>query len=74
MWSPTTLVVNGRETHYPLPEPVSPLNFNNSTGMRYEAEEVRQCVLKGTVAFGTFLVRMNVKKITIKCSEYVIES
>ncbi|XP_068616374.1 trans-1,2-dihydrobenzene-1,2-diol dehydrogenase-like [Brachionichthys hirsutus] len=47
MWSPTSLVVNGEETRYPLPEPHLPLNFMNSTGMRYEAEEVRQCLLKG---------------------------
>ncbi|XP_071750425.1 trans-1,2-dihydrobenzene-1,2-diol dehydrogenase-like isoform X1 [Centroberyx gerrardi] len=47
MWSPTSLVVNGKETQYPIPEPHLPLNFLNSTGMRYEAEEVRQCLLKG---------------------------
>ncbi|XP_004067347.1 trans-1,2-dihydrobenzene-1,2-diol dehydrogenase [Oryzias latipes] len=47
MWCPTSLVVNGKETQYPLPEPSMPLNFLNSTGMRYEAEEVRQCLLRG---------------------------
>ncbi|XP_019935572.1 trans-1,2-dihydrobenzene-1,2-diol dehydrogenase [Paralichthys olivaceus] len=47
MWSPTSLVVNGKETQYPVPEPHLPLNFLNSTGMRYEAEAVRQCLLKG---------------------------
>ncbi|XP_030620820.1 trans-1,2-dihydrobenzene-1,2-diol dehydrogenase [Chanos chanos] len=47
MWCPTSLVVNGKETQYPVPEPYIPLNFINSTGMRYEAEEVRQCLLKG---------------------------
>ncbi|XP_048825555.1 trans-1,2-dihydrobenzene-1,2-diol dehydrogenase [Brienomyrus brachyistius] len=47
MWSPTSLIVNGKETQYPLPEPSVPLNFINSTGMRYEAEEVRQCLLRG---------------------------
>ncbi|XP_041851395.1 trans-1,2-dihydrobenzene-1,2-diol dehydrogenase-like [Melanotaenia boesemani] len=47
MWCPTSLVVNGKETQYPVPEPYLPLNFINSTGMRYEAEEVRQCLLKG---------------------------
>ncbi|KAL2088837.1 hypothetical protein ACEWY4_015736 [Coilia grayii] len=47
MWCPTSLVVNGKETPYPLPEPYLPLNFLNSIGMRYEAEEVRQCLLKG---------------------------
>lgn len=51
MWCPTSLVVNGKETQYPLPEPYLPLNFCNSTGLRYQAEEVRQCLHKGTATF-----------------------
>ncbi|XP_071384934.1 trans-1,2-dihydrobenzene-1,2-diol dehydrogenase-like [Centroberyx affinis] len=47
MHCPTTLVVKEKETQYPLPEPCLPLNFTNSTGLRFEAEEVRQCLLKG---------------------------
>lgn len=47
MWCPTSLIVSGNETQYPVPEPYLPLNFINSTGMRYEAEEVRQCLIKG---------------------------
>ncbi|XP_061670604.1 trans-1,2-dihydrobenzene-1,2-diol dehydrogenase-like [Syngnathoides biaculeatus] len=47
MWCPEVMVVNGKETKYPLPEPHLPLNFVHSTGLRYEAEEVRQCLLKG---------------------------
>uniref|UniRef100_A0A3B3Y2C1 Trans-1,2-dihydrobenzene-1,2-diol dehydrogenase n=1 Tax=Poecilia mexicana TaxID=48701 RepID=A0A3B3Y2C1_9TELE len=47
MWCPTALVVNEKVTQYPVPEPSLPLNFTYSTGMRYEAEEVRQCLLKG---------------------------
>ncbi|XP_055030031.1 trans-1,2-dihydrobenzene-1,2-diol dehydrogenase [Misgurnus anguillicaudatus] len=47
MWCPTSLIVNGVESHYPVPEPELPLNFMNSTGMRYEAEEVRRCLLQG---------------------------
>ncbi|CAN9506760.1 unnamed protein product [Ophioblennius macclurei] len=47
MWCPTTLEVNGKRTEYPLPAPGMPLNFTSSTGMRYEAEEVRQCLLAG---------------------------
>lgn len=50
MWCPTSLMVNGVETRYPLPEPGLPLNFLNSTGMRYEAEEVRRCLLNGNNA------------------------
>lgn len=61
MWCPTSLVVNEKETQYPVPEPGLPLNFLNSTGMRYEAEEVRQCLLKGLFDIQHILVstRMN---------------
>ncbi|XP_023284377.1 trans-1,2-dihydrobenzene-1,2-diol dehydrogenase-like [Seriola lalandi dorsalis] len=47
VWCPTTLEVNGKEMQFPLPEPGMPLNNINSTGLRYEAEEVRRCLLKG---------------------------
>ncbi|XP_049574444.1 trans-1,2-dihydrobenzene-1,2-diol dehydrogenase-like isoform X1 [Syngnathus scovelli] len=47
MWCPETMVVNGKEKTYPVPEPHLPLNFVHTTGLRYEAEEVRQCLLKG---------------------------
>ncbi|XP_061567223.1 dihydrodiol dehydrogenase, tandem duplicate 1 [Cololabis saira] len=47
MHCPTTLVLNGKKAEYPLPEPCLPLNFTNSTGLRYEAEEVRRCLLGG---------------------------
>lgn len=47
MWCPTTLEVNGKEMQFPLPEAGMLPNFTNSTGLRYEAEEVRHCLLKG---------------------------
>ncbi|XP_055519140.1 LOW QUALITY PROTEIN: trans-1,2-dihydrobenzene-1,2-diol dehydrogenase-like [Leucoraja erinacea] len=47
MWCPTSLMVNGDREEFPLPTPSQPLNFFNSTGLRYEAEEVRQCLKKG---------------------------
>nr|XP_033816667.1 trans-1,2-dihydrobenzene-1,2-diol dehydrogenase isoform X2 [Geotrypetes seraphini] len=47
MWCPTSLVVNGKETKYPLPPTTETMNFTNSTGLSYEAEHVRQCLLKG---------------------------
>ncbi|KAM9826712.1 trans-1,2-dihydrobenzene-1,2-diol dehydrogenase-like isoform 1-T1 [Syngnathus typhle] len=47
MHCPTRLVVNDKVSEYPLPEPDLPLNFTNSTGLRYEAEEVRRCLLQG---------------------------
>lgn len=47
MWSPTSLIVNGKETKYTLPPTTKHMNFNNSTGLSYEAEHVRQCLRKG---------------------------
>ncbi|KAM4650883.1 trans-1,2-dihydrobenzene-1,2-diol dehydrogenase-like isoform 1-T1 [Discoglossus pictus] len=47
MWCPTSIILNGKETKYPLPPTTKSLNFNNSTGLSYEAEHVRQCLLKG---------------------------
>ncbi|XP_029441613.1 trans-1,2-dihydrobenzene-1,2-diol dehydrogenase [Rhinatrema bivittatum] len=47
MWCPTSLVVNGKVTEYPLPPTTETMNFTNSTGLSYEAEHVRQCLLKG---------------------------
>ncbi|XP_072281695.1 trans-1,2-dihydrobenzene-1,2-diol dehydrogenase-like [Pyxicephalus adspersus] len=47
MWSPTTILVNGEESKYPVPPTSKHLNFWNSTGLSYEAEHVRQCLLKG---------------------------
>ncbi|KAM3607862.1 uncharacterized protein V6R79_015330 [Siganus canaliculatus] len=46
MCSPTVLELNGKEIQFPLPEGDMPLNFPYGTGLRYEAEEVRQCLLK----------------------------
>ncbi|KAM4650886.1 trans-1,2-dihydrobenzene-1,2-diol dehydrogenase-like [Discoglossus pictus] len=47
MWCPTSVIVNGKETKFPLPPTTKPMNFTNSTGLSYEAEHVRQCLLKG---------------------------
>lgn len=69
MWCPTSLVVNEKETEYPVPEPYLPLNFINSTGMRYEAEEVRQCLLKGTETFRLVCIHTKEKK-KINASKY----
>lgn len=47
-WSPTTLIdTNGEKKTWPLPPPKHKLNFVNGCGMRYEAEEVRQCIRNG---------------------------
>ncbi|XP_044137612.1 trans-1,2-dihydrobenzene-1,2-diol dehydrogenase-like [Bufo gargarizans] len=47
MWAPTSLIVNGKETKYPPPPTTKHMYFINSTGLSYEAEHVRQCLLKG---------------------------
>ncbi|OCT70909.1 hypothetical protein XELAEV_18037834mg [Xenopus laevis] len=47
MWCPTSIIVNGKETKFPLPHSTKPMHFTNSTGLSYEAEHVRQCLLKG---------------------------
>ncbi|KAG8433998.1 hypothetical protein GDO86_012380 [Hymenochirus boettgeri] len=47
MWCPTSVIINGKETKFPLPHSAKPMNFTNSTGLSYEAEHVRQCLLKG---------------------------
>ncbi|KAM4702634.1 trans-1,2-dihydrobenzene-1,2-diol dehydrogenase-like [Rhinophrynus dorsalis] len=47
MWCPTSIILNGKETKFPLPHSTKPMNFTNSTGLSYEAEHVRQCLLKG---------------------------
>ncbi|XP_030400878.1 uncharacterized protein LOC115641688 [Gopherus evgoodei] len=46
-YAPTTLIVNNQRHECPLPPPAQPLNFSNGTGMRYEAQHVRQCLLQG---------------------------
>ncbi|KAM6452394.1 trans-1,2-dihydrobenzene-1,2-diol dehydrogenase-like [Liasis olivaceus] len=46
-WCPTEMVINGQHEEFPLPPPPLKMHFTNSTGLRYEAEHVRQCLLKG---------------------------
>ncbi|TFJ96363.1 adrenodoxin-like [Platysternon megacephalum] len=46
-YAPTTMLVNNQRHECPLPPPAQPLNFSNGTGMRYEAQHVRQCLLQG---------------------------
>ncbi|KAH0626523.1 hypothetical protein JD844_001553 [Phrynosoma platyrhinos] len=46
-WCPQELVINGQKEEFPLPSPSQKLNFAGSTGLRYEAEHVRQCLLQG---------------------------
>lgn len=41
--------IDGRSKTWPLPEPKHKFNFINSCGLRYEAEEVRQCIRSGLI-------------------------
>ncbi|CAN8179169.1 unnamed protein product [Coccothraustes coccothraustes] len=44
---PTELLWGGRCERFPLPPPAEPPNFPHSTGLRYEAQHVRECLLRG---------------------------
>ncbi|XP_023241947.1 trans-1,2-dihydrobenzene-1,2-diol dehydrogenase-like [Centruroides sculpturatus] len=47
MWCPTSIITPTGKYDFPLPDTVTPCNFTNSSGLRYEAEEVRRCLKEG---------------------------
>uniref|UniRef100_A0A8D0B969 Trans-1,2-dihydrobenzene-1,2-diol dehydrogenase n=1 Tax=Salvator merianae TaxID=96440 RepID=A0A8D0B969_SALMN len=47
MNSPTIMFVKEKQWEWPLPPSPEPLFFKNDIGLRYEAEHVRQCLMKG---------------------------
>ncbi|XP_062994638.1 trans-1,2-dihydrobenzene-1,2-diol dehydrogenase-like [Elgaria multicarinata webbii] len=47
MNSPTVMFLKGNRWEWPLPPSPEPLFFEHDIGLRYEAEHVRQCLLKG---------------------------
>ncbi|XP_066486440.1 trans-1,2-dihydrobenzene-1,2-diol dehydrogenase-like [Tiliqua scincoides] len=47
MNSPTVMFLKGNRWEWPLPPSPEPLFFKHDIGLRYEAEHVRQCLLKG---------------------------
>ncbi|XP_006274914.1 trans-1,2-dihydrobenzene-1,2-diol dehydrogenase [Alligator mississippiensis] len=47
MSKPTDMLFNGERWECPLPPPSQPLNFERDTGLRYEAQHVRECLLQG---------------------------
>lgn len=51
-WCPTKLVVNGEHKEFPLPQVPKKYNFQNGSGMRYEAIHVRECLRKGKNVVG----------------------
>ncbi|XP_053975738.1 trans-1,2-dihydrobenzene-1,2-diol dehydrogenase-like isoform X2 [Hylaeus volcanicus] len=48
-WCPLTAELPSGTFTVPLPEGAHKFNFINSAGLSYEAEEVRQCILKGMI-------------------------
>lgn len=48
-WCPTVVELPSGTINIPLPEAKHKFNFINSAGLRYEADEVRSCILKGIV-------------------------
>lgn len=47
-WCATSLIdIDGSEKAWPLPSSKHPFNFDNSAGLRYEAEATRQSILDG---------------------------
>lgn len=49
MWCPTAIETAGETFTFPLPDTIMPCNFKNSSGLRYEAMEVRKCINEGSL-------------------------
>ncbi|XP_054714004.1 trans-1,2-dihydrobenzene-1,2-diol dehydrogenase-like [Uloborus diversus] len=47
MWCPTVIQTPNEVLEFPLPDTIAPCNFENSSGLRFEAMEVRKCIQKG---------------------------
>ncbi|KAG8177732.1 hypothetical protein JTE90_026574 [Oedothorax gibbosus] len=48
-WCPTSVITSEKTYEFPLPSTIAPCNFVNSSGLRYEAMEVRECLIKGAL-------------------------
>ncbi|GFS48749.1 trans-1,2-dihydrobenzene-1,2-diol dehydrogenase [Trichonephila inaurata madagascariensis] len=48
-WCPTTVITADKTYEFPLPDTIRPCNFTNSSGLRFEAMEVRECLKKGAL-------------------------
>ncbi|GFX46138.1 trans-1,2-dihydrobenzene-1,2-diol dehydrogenase [Trichonephila clavipes] len=49
MYVATKIETKDKVYDFPLPEPVIPANYPNSTGLKYEAMEVRKCLQNGRI-------------------------
>ncbi|KMY90610.1 trans-1,2-dihydrobenzene-1,2-diol dehydrogenase [Drosophila simulans] len=55
-WCPTRLITEEVDYEFPLPggDQMAPTHYHNRLGMCYEAEEVRNCILKGSTESDDF--------------------
>lgn len=49
MWCATTIQTDDKTFDFPLPDTILPCNFINSSGLRYQAAEVRKCLKEGAL-------------------------
>ena len=49
MHAPVSVISAEGKRDFPLPEPKHPTRFQHGTGMVYEIQAVRECLLKGIV-------------------------
>lgn len=47
MWCATSIETPTGTLDFPLPDTILPCNFENSSGLKYEADEVRKCLKEG---------------------------
>lgn len=48
-WAASTVYVNDVKYEFSFPETVHPENFTNSSGLRYQAKQVRKCIKEGKI-------------------------
>lgn len=67
-WCPTKITVNGKTFEFSLPDVPLKVNYLNSAGLTYEAQEVRQCLLEGKIESSRIphSVSMELSKISSK--------
>ncbi|KFM68063.1 Trans-1,2-dihydrobenzene-1,2-diol dehydrogenase, partial [Stegodyphus mimosarum] len=49
MWCPVIVETPEKTYEFPLPDTKAPCNYIHSSGLRYEAIEVRECLKKGVL-------------------------
>lgn len=63
-WCPTKVELPNETVEFPLPKNNEKFNFLNSAGLRYEADEVRKCILKGIAHI--FVLHLNHRYVWIE--------